>query len=166
MPATKSKKSSKAASLENKKAPAIKLPDENGDIRSLGDYLGQYVLLYFYPRDMTPGCTVEAELFRDKKRQLTSLDVQVIGISCDNVASHKKFKDKYKLNFPLLADEDKKIVEKYGVWVEKSMYGKKYMGIQRDSFLIDPKGKIIKYYEKVKPKEHAQQVIDDVKELG
>lgn len=165
MPATKTKPSKTDSKLVGKKAPAISLPDENGDKRSLKEFLGQYVLLYFYPKDMTPGCTVEAETFRDKNKQLKKLGVQVIGLSCDSIERHRKFVDKYKLNFPLLADEEKKVVEKYGVWVEKSMYGRKYMGIARDSFLIDPKGKIIKHYVKVKPKEHADEVIADVKDL-
>lgn len=159
------KKTASKSSLEGKKAPAISLKDETGTTRKLSEFLGQYVLLYFYPKDMTPGCTVEAELFRDHQKELKKLKAQVLGLSCDSVESHKKFKDKYKLNFPLLADEDKKIVEKYGVWVEKNMYGRKYMGIQRDSFLIDPKGKIIKHYIKVKPKDHTAEVIADLKEL-
>lgn len=163
MPA-KTKKAEESKML-GKKAPAIKLLDDKGDSRSLSEFKDSYVLIYFYPKDMTPGCTQEAELFRDNLKKLKKLGLEVIGISCDDVEKHKKFKDKYKLNFPLLADTDKKVVEKYGVWVEKSMYGKKYMGIQRDSFLIDPKGKIIKHYIKVKPAKHIDEVLNDMQEI-
>lgn len=160
--ATKTK--SKAVSpWEGKKAPAFSLKDETDTKRSLSEFKGQYVLLYFYPKDMTPGCTTQAQTFRDKMKELKKLDVQVLGLSCDDVESHKKFKDKHKLNFPLLADIDRKVVEKYGVWVEKNMYGRKYMGIQRDAFLINPSGKIIKHYIKVKPAENADLVIKEVK---
>lgn len=153
------------STLEGKKAPAIKLSDDQGQILSLKDFIGSYVLVYFYPKDSTPGCTTEACSFKDHMNQLKKLGVQVLGISCDSVASHQKFKEKYKLNFPLLADVEKEVAQSYGVWVEKSMYGKKYMGIQRDSFLIDPKGLIIKHYVKVKPAEHVANVISDVKEF-
>lgn len=155
----------KTQSLEGKKAAAIKLKNQAGEFVSLKDFQGSYILVFFYPKDMTPGCTTEACSFKDNMSKLKSLGVQILGISCDDIESHKKFADKYKLNFPLLADTDKKVVEQYGVWVEKNMYGKKYMGIQRDSFLIDPKGKIVKHYIKVKPTEHVAQVIQDLKEL-
>lgn len=151
--------------LEGKKAPQIKLKDDKDQIISLKDFTGSYVLVYFYPKDMTPGCTTEACSFRDNLSQLKKLGVQVLGISCDKVATHQKFRDKYELNFPLLADVDKDVVNRYGVWVEKSMYGKKYMGIQRDSFLIDPKGVIIKHYVKIKPAEHVAEIINDIKEF-
>ena len=139
------------------RAPTFTLPDQNGKPHSLSDYTGQIVLLYFYPKDDTPGCTTEACNFRDHLKSANdtgrrgsqtspaSADIQILGISCDSVESHKKFADKFKLNFPLLADTEKKVVNDYGVWVEKSMYGKKYMGIQRDSFLIDKNGEIIKH---------------------
>ncbi len=151
--------------LEGKKAPPIKLKDDKDQIVSLKDFEGSYVLVYFYPKDLTPGCTTEACSFKDNMNQFKKLGVQVLGISCDKVATHQKFKEKYQLNFPLLADIDKEVVEKYGVWVEKSMYGKKYMGIQRDSFLINPKGVIVKHYIKIKPAEHVAEIINDVKEL-
>lgn len=151
--------------LLNKKAPKFTLLDQEGNKQSLSDYAGKKVLLYFYPKDDTPGCTTEACSFRDRLNELKPYKVQVLGISCDDVKSHKKFADKFKLNFPLLADTEKKVVEKYGVWGEKSMYGKKYMGIQRDSFLIDETGKIVKHYEKVKPENHVDQVIADLKML-
>lgn len=147
------------------KAPAISLPDQNGKQTKLSDYLGQWVLVYFYPKDDTPGCTTEACTLRDNFPKLNRFKVKVLGISTDSVASHKKFADKYKLPFTLLADTDKKVVEKYGVWVEKSMYGRKYFGVLRTSFLVDPQGKIVRIYEKVKPAEHAEQVMADLKEL-
>ncbi len=148
--------------LEGKKAPAFKLLDTKGKQRSLSDYKSKYLLLYFYPKDMTPGCTIQAESFRDNMTKLKKLGVEILGVSCDSVERHDKFTCKYDLNFPLLSDEKQEMVKKYGVWVEKSMYGKKYMGIQRDSFLIDPKGKIIKHYIKVKPEEHVSEVIADI----
>ena len=149
----------------NSKAPVFSLPDQKGKIHKLSDYLGQYILIYFYPKDDTPGCTKEActigEAFPDFKK----MKCKVFGVSVDSVKSHKKFVEKYKLPFTLLSDEKKKVVKKYGVWQEKSMYGKKYMGTVRTSFMIDPKGKIAKIYEKVKPEIHAKEVLDDLKEL-
>lgn len=159
-------KQTKKSPWEGKKAPAFSLKDQDGKPHKLGDYQGGLVLLYFYPKDMTSGCTVEAQGFRDKWKELKKLGVTVLGVSTDSVASHKKFCDKENLNFPLLADEKKEVVAKYGVWVEKSMYGKKYMGIQRDSFLIGKNGKILKHYEKVKPAEHPDEVLVDVKMLA
>ena len=114
---------------------------------------------------MTPGCTTEACSFQDNYRKLQNMGVEILGISCDDTSRHRKFADKYKFKYDLLADTEQKVVQKYGVWVEKNMYGKKYMGIRRDSFLVDPKGKIVKHYQKVKPAEHVAQVIADVKEL-
>lgn len=152
-------------SLVNKKAPKFTLLDQDGEKRSLADYAGKKVLLYFYPKDDTPGCTTEACNFRDSLTRLKKYGVQVLGVSCDDVKSHKKFVEKFGLNFPLLADTEKKVVEKYGVWVEKSMYGRKYMGIQRDSFLIDETGKVVKHYVKVKPDGHVDEVIEDLKGL-
>ena len=149
-----------------KKAPSFTLKDQDGKIHKLSQYQGGMVLLYFYPKDMTSGCTVEAQGFRDAWKELKKLGVTVLGVSPDNITSHKKFCDKEKLNFPLLADVQKKVVEKYGVWVEKLMYGKKYMGVQRDSFLIGKDGKILKHYEKVKPAKHPGEVIADVRALG
>lgn len=147
------------------KAPAISLPDQNSKIQKLSDYLGQWVLVYFYPKDDTPGCTTEACSLRDNFPKLGKLKAKVFGISTDSVASHKKFAEKYQLPFTLLADVDKKVVEKYGVWAEKSMYGRKYFGILRNSYLIDPQGKIVKIYEKVKPATHAEEVLEDLKTL-
>lgn len=149
-------------SLVGKKAPDFKLQDQDGNWHILADYKGQMVLLYFYPKDMTPGCTTEAQCFRDRMGEFKKHGVQVLGVSTDDTKSHKKFEEKEKLNFPLLADTEKEVVQKYGVWVEKSMYGKKYMGIQRDTFLIGPDGVILKHYEKVKPESHIDQVMADL----
>ncbi len=151
--------------LEGKKAPAISLKDENGNKFSLKDHLGSYVLIYFYPKDDTPGCTKEACSIRDNKKKIDRSDLKVFGISPDDEVRHQKFIAKYKLNFPLLCDTEHKVAEKYGAWVEKNMYGRKYMGIQRDSFLIDPKGKIIKHYKKVKPETHIDDVLEDLKNI-
>lgn len=147
------------------KAPVISLPDQDGKQTKLSDFLGQWVLIYFYPKDDTPGCTTEACTLRDNFPKFGKLKVKVLGISTDSVASHKKFANKYKLPFTLLADENKEVVKKYGVWAEKSMYGRKYMGTLRNSYLVDPQGKIVRIYEKVKPAEHAEQVLADLKEL-
>jgi thioredoxin-dependent peroxiredoxin len=147
------------------KAPAINLPDQDGNKHKLSDYLGQYVLIYFYPKDDTSGCTTEACGIRDAFPRFNKLKAKVFGISADSVASHKKFAEKYKLPFTLLADESKEVVTKYGVYGEKSMYGRKYFGINRTSFLVDPQGKIVRIYEKVKPAEHTKQVLADLKEL-
>ncbi len=153
-------------SLVNKKAPSFILPDQDGKKYSLKDFAGSWLLLYFYPKDNTPGCTIEAKQFRDNMKQLSKLGVMVVGVSADTVESHKKFCEKQELNFPLLADTDKKVLEKFGVLGEKSMFGKKYIGIKRESFLIDPNGKIVKHYENVNPKNHVDEVLQDVKELA
>lgn len=154
------------AVLLNNQAPDFHLLDDEGNERSLSEFKGKAVLLYFYPKDMTPGCTIEAECMRDRMNDLKAAGVQVLGVSVDDVKSHAKFKLKHHLNFPLLADTEKKVVNDYGVWQEKSMFGKKYMGISRESFLIDRGGKIVKHYEKVRPDTHAREVLDDVKTLG
>lgn len=149
----------------NTKALDFSLPDQNGNIHKLSDYKGQWVLLYFYPKDNTTGCTAEACAISEEFANFQKLKVTVLGVSVDSVASHKKFANKYNLPFTLLADEDKKVVKKYKVWAQKSMYGRKYMGTLRTSYLIDPKGKIVKIYEKVKPLIHAEEVLVDLKEL-
>lgn len=150
-------------SLLNTKAPDFSLLDQDGKMHSLSQYKGKKILLYFYPKDDTPGCTTEACSFRDHLNELKKQGVQVLGVSADTEKSHKKFAERFQLNFPLLADVDKKLIEDYGVWKQKSMFGKKYMGIQRDSFLIDEEGVVIKHYEKVKPNEHVDEVIADAK---
>jgi thioredoxin-dependent peroxiredoxin len=148
--------------LLNKTAPAFFLLDQEGSTHSLSDYRGQKVLLYFYPKDDTPGCTTEAKCFRDRLNELSAANVRVFGVSADDSLSHAKFSEKHGLNFPLLADVDKEVVQAYGVWVEKSMFGKKYMGIQRDSFLINEEGVVVKHYEKVTPATHVDEVMHDV----
>lgn len=147
------------------RAPAFALPDQNGKIHKLADYDGQWVLLYFYPKDDTPGCTVEACTIRDNWRAFKEAGIVVLGVSVDSMKSHKKFVEKYSLPFTLLADENKKIVKKYGVWAKKKFMGREYMGTKRWSFLIDPKGKIVKIYEDVKPAEHAAEVLGDYKKI-
>jgi len=140
--------------------PDFTLQDQDGKTHTLSQYQGKKVVLYFYPKDMTPGCTVQAEGMRDSMNDLESKGIVVLGVSVDDVKSHKKFVEKHNLNFPLLADTDKKVVEEYGVWKEKSMFGKKYMGIQRDTFLIDEDGKLIQHFKKVNPLKHAEQVLE------
>ena len=147
------------------KAPAINLPDQDGNKHKLSDYIGQYILIYFYPKDDTSGCTKEACGIRDSFPSFNKLKAKVFGISADSVVSHKKFADKYKLPFTLLADENREVCEKYGVWDKKSLYGRIFFGIKRTSFLIDPSGKIVRIYEKVKPAEHTAQVLSELEEL-
>ncbi|MBX2866818.1 thioredoxin-dependent thiol peroxidase [Candidatus Kaiserbacteria bacterium] len=143
-------------------APTFSLKDQDGNTHSLSDYKGKKVLLYFYPKDDTPGCTTEACNFRDSYKDFQSKGLAILGVSADSVEKHKKFAEKYNLPFPLLSDEDHKVCEAYGVWGEKNFMGRKYMGISRSSFLIDEEGNIGKVYEKVKPKEHAEKVIGDL----
>ncbi len=145
-----------------KKAPNFTLPDQNGDMHALSDYKGKWVLIYFYPKDMTPGCTVEACALRDAQPDFSKLDAVVLGVSKDSVARHKKFEEKENLNFTLLSDESTEMIQAYEAWAEKSMFGKKYMGILRNSYLIDPDGNIAKRYEKVKPADHAKEVLNDI----
>ena len=140
-------------------APDFAAPDQDGNYISLLDLRGQKVALYFYPKDDTPGCTAQACNLRDHQAELTAANVQVIGVSVDSAKSHQKFVLKYELPFPLLVDTEKKIVEAYGVWQEKSMYGRKYMGTMRYTFLIDENGLIEKIIEKVDTKNHAAQLV-------
>ena len=145
---------------EGDKAPDFTAKDQNGKNVSLSDFKGKTVILYFYPKDDTPGCTAEACSFRDNYQSLIGKGYAVIGVSTDDEKSHKKFETKFSLPFPLIADPDKKIVEAYGVWVEKNMYGKKYMGTARTTFLIDANGIITKVIDKVDTQNSSQQVID------
>ncbi len=145
------------------KAPAFTLPDQDGVMHSLKDYAGQWVLIYFYPKDDTPGCTKEACALRDEFPTFGKLKAKIFGVSADTVASHKKFATKYKLPFTLLADPEKTMIESYGVWQKKKFMGREYMGIARSSFLINPEGKIEKIYEKVNPLTHADEVLADLK---
>jgi peroxiredoxin Q/BCP len=141
------------------KAPSFKLPSSTDETIALGDYKGKTVVLYFYPRADTPGCTKEACGFRDAIAGYKKLGVPVFGVSPDPVEEVKKFAEKFDLNFPLLADGDHSVCEKYGVWAEKSMYGKKYWGAARTTFIIGPDGKIAHVFEKVKPEGHDQEVL-------
>lgn len=147
------------------KAPEFSLPDQNGQPRILADFLGQWVVLYFYPKDDTPGCTKEACSFRDGFARFKRAGIVVLGVSADSVRKHAKFVEKYELPFLLLADESKIVVEQYGVWAKKKFMGREYMGILRTTFLIDPAGKIAKIYENVKPEEHAEEVLSEVLRL-
>jgi peroxiredoxin Q/BCP len=145
---------------EGSTAPAFKTKDATGETISLKDLRGQKVVLYFYPKDDTPGCTKEACSFRDAFSQYKKKGIAVLGVSPDSEASHQKFVTKYKLPFTLLADTDKTIAEAYGVWGEKKFMGRTYMGVHRTTFLIDEKGKIKKIFEKVKPEDHASEVLE------
>jgi thioredoxin-dependent peroxiredoxin len=140
-------------------APAFALPAAGGTTISLSDFRGKKVILYFYPKDDTSGCTKEACAFRDTISILKKKGVVIIGASIDSVASHDKFTAKYKLPFPLVCDEEKDLVKKYGVWKEKSMYGRKYMGIERTTFLIDEKGRIAHIFPKVKVDGHVDEIL-------
>ena len=142
------------------KAPDFNSKDQNGEEVSLANFKGKTVILYFYPKDDTPGCTAEACDFRDNYQSLIGKGYEVIGVSTDDSKSHKKFETKYSLPFPLIADEDKSINEAYGVWAEKNMYGKKYMGTARTTFIIDADGIIKQVIEKVDTKNASQQVLD------
>jgi len=147
------------------KAPTFSLPDQDGKVHALKDYAGKVVLLYFYPKDDTPGCTVEACTIRDSWSKFKKAGIVVLGMSVDTVAKHKKFAEKYTLPFTLLADVEKEVVNAYGVWAKKKFMGREYMGIKRWSFLIGPDGKILKIYEDVKPADHADEVLADAKAM-
>lgn len=148
--------------IVGQEAPTFMLPDQNGTMHSLSSYMGKWVLLYFYPKDDTPGCTIEACVIRDQFKDFERINAVILGVSTDSVQSHKKFSDTYKLPFTLLADEYKEVVGQYGVFGEKKFMGKTYIGTSRTSFLINPSGKIMKVYEKVKPEEHATEVLNDL----
>ena len=147
------------------KAPAFTLPDQDGNKVKLSDFKGQTVVLYFYPRADTPGCTTQACGVRDRSADYEAAGARVIGISPDEVGAIDKFAGKYDLGFTLLADADHAVAEKYGAWVEKSMYGRKYMGVARATFIIGPKGKIAKVFPKVQPKKHDDIVLKALAEL-
>ena len=148
------------------KAPSFTLPDQNGEKVKLSDLKGQTVVLYFYPKANTSGCTTQACGVRDRKADYAAAGARVIGISPDEVKEVDKFAGKYDLDFTLLADADHAVAEKYGTWVEKSMYGRKYMGVARATFIIDPKGKIAKVFPKVQPKKHDELVLKALDELA
>jgi peroxiredoxin Q/BCP len=145
--------------ISGDKAPDFTAKDQNGKSVSLKDFLGKKVVLYFYPKDFTPGCTTEACNLRDNYEDLKDAGMEVIGVSPDDEESHKKFEEKHELPFILLADPDKKIIEKYGVWGEKNMYGKKSMGLFRTTFLIDEKGVIYKVFKKPKTAIHSEEIL-------
>ncbi|HEU0080876.1 MAG TPA: thioredoxin-dependent thiol peroxidase [Candidatus Paceibacterota bacterium] len=146
-------------------APQFTLPDERGKLVSLADHLGSWVILYFYPKDMTAGCTLEAQEFRDHEYEIGDLNAVVLGVSADSVESHKEFCDNQSLNFTLLSDPDAEVCKQYDVWREKAMFGARHQGIERTTFLIDPQGRVAKIYDRVKPQGHAAQVIEDIREL-
>lgn len=154
-----------APELLNTHAPDFALPDQTGAIHNLNDYAGKWLVLYFYPKDMTPGCTIEACDFRDNLARVKSVGAEVLGVSADSVKRHAKFVEAKSLNFPLLADEGKTMLEAYGVWQQKSMMGRKYMGIVRTTLLIDPQGVIRKVYDDVKVSGHVDAVINDLAAL-
>lgn len=147
------------------KAPEFTLSDQDGKNHNLSDYNGKWVVIYFYPKDMTPGCTKEACAMRDAEPDFSKLEAIVFGVSKDSESSHKKFEEKHNLNFSLLADPEMEMIKAYEALGEKSMFGKKYMGILRISYLIDPEGNIAKVYKKVKPAEHAKEIVKDIEEL-
>jgi peroxiredoxin Q/BCP len=148
-----------------KKAPLFSLPDQAGTIHSLADYAGQPVVIYFYPKDDTPSCTKESCQFQDNLPKFKKSKAAVFGMSMLDSKSKAKFAKKYDLTFPLLADEDKSVMEKYGVWQEKSMYGRKYMGVARTTYLIGPDGKVVKRWDGVKVDGHAEEVLAAVQAL-
>ncbi len=147
---------------EGKKAPSFKLKDQNGNDVSLKDFIGKQIVMYFYPKDDTPGCTKEACSFRDNFPDFKDINAVILGVSPDSPASHKKFISKYNLPFTLLSDENKEVLEKYEVWKEKNMYGKKYMGVERTTYIIDENGKIKKIFPKVKVDGHDKEVLEAI----
>lgn len=147
------------------KAPLFELSSDDGKTYKLDDFLGKWLVLYFYPKDNTSGCTSEACDFRDNFERITELGASVVGVSPDSTKSHANFRSKHNLNFALLSDESKNMLSDYGVWKEKSMYGRKYMGVERTTYIISPEQKIMKIYSKVKVNGHVEQIIKDLKEL-
>ena len=150
---------------EKNLAPAFKLPSTNKKEFSLKDSLGNFVVLYFYPKDDTPGCTIETVDFNKLLPKFKKLNCEILGISKDNLKSHDKFRDKYKIKFDLLADEEIKVLKKYNVWAKKKFMGREFMGIVRTTFLIDKKGKIIKIWNNVKVKDHAKEVLETLQKI-
>jgi thioredoxin-dependent peroxiredoxin len=151
--------------IEGREAPDFTLPDQDGKAVSLHGHRGRWVVVYFYPRADTPGCTAQACSVRDRTDEYATAGATVLGISPDPVSAVKKFADKYSLHFRLLADEAHSVAEDWGVWVEKNMYGKKYWGVQRATFIIDPKGMVAQVFPKVSPKTHDDQVLGALAEL-
>ena len=151
-------------SLVGQAAPNFELKNERGETITLEQYEGKYVVLYFYPKDMTPGCTTEACDFRDAYENFSSLNAVILGVSMDDVNRHTKFIEKHGLPFSLLVDENHEVAERYGVWVLKKMYGKEYMGIERATFLINEEGVIVKEWRKVKVKNHIEEVLESIRQ--
>jgi peroxiredoxin Q/BCP len=149
----------------NTKAPTLNLSSTSGNSYSLKDSIDKYVVLYFYPKDDTPGCTIETSDFNKLLTKFKKLNCDVFGISKDDLKSHNKFKEKYKIKFDLLADDEIKIVKSYKVWAKKKFMGREFMGVIRSTFLIDPKGKIVKIWSNVKVKDHAKEVLDTLKNI-
>ncbi len=152
--------------MTNNHGHDFSLPDQDGKLHSLSDYRGKWVVLYFYPKDDTPGCTKEACNFRDSFHQLQKMGVVILGVSKDSVKSHKKFAEKYQLNFPILSDESLETIKGYDAWGKKKFMGRQYDGIFRMTYLINPKGAIEKIYEKVNPLTHASDIIADLKSIA
>jgi|TARA_Y100000994_G_C15458597_1_gene345816 peroxiredoxin Q/BCP len=150
---------------EGDTAPNFKLPDQNGDVHEIKDYKEKWLVVFFYPKDNTPGCTKEACNFRDNIKPLEGLGAKVLGVSVDSVKKHANFVAKYDLPFTLLADEEQKMVNDYGVWGLKKFMGREYMGTNRMTFIVDPKGKIAKVYSKVKAATHGEEVLADLKQI-
>jgi Peroxiredoxin len=144
------------------KAKDFELPDQNGKIHNLSDYKGKWIILYFYPKDDTPGCTKEACVFRDSIDKYQKLGAAILGVSKDSVASHKKFAEKYHLNFPILSDETKNVIKEYKSWGIKKFMGREFEGTIRNTYLINPKGEVKKFYEKVNPLTHSDQILKDL----
>ena len=151
---------------ENIKAPDFSLPSTNGEKQKLKDLLGKYVVIYFYPKDDTPGCTIETNDFNKLLSKFKKLNCEIFGISKDNIKNHDKFREKFKIKFDLLSDEELKVLKKYKVWGKKKFMGKEFMGIIRSTILIDKKGKIIKVWDNVKVKDHAKKVLETLKSLN
>ncbi|NLN27531.1 MAG: thioredoxin-dependent thiol peroxidase [Firmicutes bacterium] len=157
--------SAKGQAVEGQPAPDFELPDDQGNIVRLRDLRGQTVVLYMYPKDQTPGCTAQACDFRDNLARIQAAGAVVLGLSPDSVASHKRFKEKYGLTFPLLSDEGGAVASRYGAWVQKSLFGRKFMGIERSTFIIDGDGILRKAFRKVKVRGHVDQVLRALEEI-
>ena len=149
----------------NSKAPSFSLPSTSNNEYSLKDSLGKYIVLYFYPKDDTPGCTIETNDFNKLLPKFKKLNCEILGISKDNLKSHNKFRDKYKIKFDLLADEELKVLKKYKVWGKKKFMGREFMGIIRSTYLIDKKGKILKVWYNIKVKDHAKEVLKTLQNI-
>lgn len=147
------------------KAPSFSLPDSEGKIYSLSDYKGKWLVIYFYPKDDTPGCTKEACSFRDTAKDFATLGVSIVGISKDSVSSHRKFSTKYKLSFPLLSDTSTDVIKEFGAWGKKKFMGREFEGTFRNTYLINPQQEIVKVYEKVDPIIHVEEILKDLKSL-